>query len=68
MLDRAALKWMHLCGYVHRDISVGNILLYEGRGLLMDLEYSKQVDQELPVHEPVTVRSVYHNSSYQDSR
>lgn len=43
-------------GSVHRNISTGNILLYEGRGILNDLEYAKTWQTEgQPVH---TVRIV----------
>jgi serine/threonine protein kinase len=34
---------MHKYGYVHRDISTGNILLHEGQGKLSDLEYAKEM-------------------------
>ncbi|KAL5520223.1 hypothetical protein ACEPAG_9436 [Sanghuangporus baumii] len=37
----AVLKWIHGCGWVHRDISVGNLYYYNGRGLIGDLEYAK---------------------------
>ncbi|KAL5525400.1 hypothetical protein ACEPAF_9270 [Sanghuangporus sanghuang] len=43
LIDGAkVLKWIHGCGWVHRDISPGNLYLYEGRGLVGDLEYAKQ--------------------------
>ena len=29
-------------GYVHRDISPGNIIFYEGRAKLSDLEFAKK--------------------------
>ncbi|KAG8683067.1 hypothetical protein FRC11_014008, partial [Ceratobasidium sp. 423] len=42
------LHAMHLSGYVHRDVSAGNILLVgrhgNKRGVIMDLEYAKAVD------------------------
>ncbi|KAL5476495.1 hypothetical protein ACEPAI_3352 [Sanghuangporus weigelae] len=38
-----ALKYIHKSGYVHRDISAGNVFYYEGRGLIGDLEYAKEV-------------------------
>jgi len=39
----AALVVMWLAGWVHRDISAGNILwLKGGRGILSDLEYAKK--------------------------
>ncbi|THH02934.1 hypothetical protein EW145_g6678, partial [Phellinidium pouzarii] len=36
------LQWMHGCGWVHRDISSGNVYSYGGQGLLGDLEYAKK--------------------------
>lgn len=29
-------------GYIHRDISAGNILIYNGRAKLADLEFAKE--------------------------
>jgi serine/threonine protein kinase len=45
---------MHKYGYVHRDISTGNILFHKGRGKLSDLEYSKEMVTGL-AHEVRTV-------------
>ncbi|GJE89550.1 hypothetical protein PsYK624_056530 [Phanerochaete sordida] len=36
-----ALVLLHTYGWVHRDISPGNILVYKGRGLLTDFEYAE---------------------------
>lgn len=36
------LELIHACGWVHRDISVGNMYLYQGHGLLADLEHAKR--------------------------
>lgn len=36
------LKWIHGCGWVHRDLSVGNLYWYRGRGLIGDFEYAKR--------------------------
>ena len=44
-----ALLYLHENGWVHRDISVGNLYLYtdpvseENRGLIGDFEYAKRV-------------------------
>ncbi|CUA75245.1 Putative chromatin-remodeling complex ATPase chain [Rhizoctonia solani] len=49
---------MHLCGYVHRDVSCGNILLVSGpsgkRGVIIDLEYAKHIDDVRPPHDVKT--------------
>ncbi|KAF8966229.1 hypothetical protein BDZ97DRAFT_2074195 [Flammula alnicola] len=37
-----ALSVMSRKGYVHRDISTGNIIMYEGRARLADLEFAKE--------------------------
>ncbi|KDQ61422.1 hypothetical protein JAAARDRAFT_54793 [Jaapia argillacea MUCL 33604] len=41
-----ALDLMHACGWVHRDISSGNILQVGDGGKLCDLEYAKKIDGE----------------------
>ena len=33
-------------GYVHRDISGGNIYQYSGKGVVGDLEYMKRVSED----------------------
>ncbi|KAF8589157.1 hypothetical protein K439DRAFT_1658126 [Ramaria rubella] len=38
-----ALMLMHKYDFVHRDVSAGNILSVNGRGILADLEYAKHV-------------------------
>lgn len=37
---------LFLAGWVHRDIGSGNLLLYNGRGLLADLEYAKKFNAD----------------------
>jgi serine/threonine protein kinase len=39
-----ALAFLAKKGYVHRDISPGNIIIYEGRAKLSDLEFAKQYE------------------------
>ncbi len=41
---------MHTAGWVHRDVSIGNILIDEtGHGRLVDLEYAKRMgDDSIP--------------------
>ena len=33
-------------GYVHRDISDGNIYQYDGKGIVGDLEYMKRLSED----------------------
>ncbi|KAF9239066.1 hypothetical protein BU15DRAFT_47133 [Melanogaster broomeanus] len=40
------LRYMHMAGWVHRDISSANVLRFEDRGLIMDLEYAKRMDSD----------------------
>ena len=40
--ESTVLEWIHGSGWVHRDISTGNLFLYNGRGLIGDLEYAKR--------------------------
>ena len=46
-----ALLYLHEAGWVHRDISVGNLYLYtdpvsrKKRGLIGDFEYAKRVGE-----------------------
>ncbi|TRM63110.1 hypothetical protein BD626DRAFT_33149 [Schizophyllum amplum] len=39
-----ALQLLFLARWVHRDISTGNLLWWNGRGLLADLEYAKKFE------------------------
>ncbi|KDN33534.1 hypothetical protein RSAG8_13375, partial [Rhizoctonia solani AG-8 WAC10335] len=54
------LHAMNLCGYVHRDVSSGNILLvpasgsFGQRGVIMDLEYAKKTDDTSAPHDVKT--------------
>ena len=52
-----ALKWIHGAGWVHRDLSVGNLYLYEGRGLIGDFEYAKRKNTDVE-DEELTVSSL----------
>jgi hypothetical protein len=49
-----ALEIMHMLGYVHRDVSAGNILFWEDGGILSDLESAKKTT-DLSTHEVRTV-------------
>jgi len=50
---------MHMAGYVHRDVSAGNILFWNNAGLLSDLEFAKKTS-DLTVHEVRTVRAFHY--------
>jgi serine/threonine protein kinase len=42
----AGLKILHKYGIIHRDISAGNVLEFNGNGKLSDLEYAIKMDDE----------------------
>ena len=42
----SALHHLHQGGWLHRDISVGNILVVGERGTLIDMEYATKMGQE----------------------
>ncbi|KAI5993502.1 hypothetical protein EDD15DRAFT_2529998 [Pisolithus albus] len=48
-----ALQLLHSIGWVHRDLSTGNVLYWGGVGKLADLEYAKHVDSSI-THEVQT--------------
>ena len=50
----AVFRFLHGSGWVHRDVSVGNMYLYEGRGVLGDLEFAKNM-ADTSQHEVRTV-------------
>ncbi|CAE7174406.1 unnamed protein product [Rhizoctonia solani] len=62
------LHAMHLSGYVHRDVSSGNILLvppsgsFGQRGVIMDMEYAKRIDD--PSTPPQDMKAVRHARVY----
>ncbi|KAL5520225.1 hypothetical protein ACEPAG_9438 [Sanghuangporus baumii] len=41
------LEWIHGAQWVHRDISVGNLYFYDGRGVIGDFEYAKKRDSDV---------------------
>ena len=50
-----ALQILHLLGYVHRDVSGGNVLMWKGSGKLADMEFVKKTS-DLTIHEVRMVR------------
>ena len=51
----AGLRFMHLAGWVHRDISAGNVLRCGRQGKIVDLEYAKALDSTGESHDVRTV-------------
>ncbi|KIP01566.1 hypothetical protein PHLGIDRAFT_131208 [Phlebiopsis gigantea 11061_1 CR5-6] len=49
---------LHRCGWVHRDISVGNILVVNGRGKLTDVEYAKK-ESNMEAHDGVRTGTLF---------
>ncbi|KAH9848208.1 hypothetical protein C2E23DRAFT_463649 [Lenzites betulinus] len=45
-----AVQILFLIGWIHCDISSGNVLFYNGRGILGDLEYAKKFDLSVGGH------------------
>lgn len=52
-----ALIVMQKRGYIHCDISPGNILFWNNKGMLSDLEFSTRYNPEAKISEPLKVRS-----------
>ncbi|KAL5525353.1 hypothetical protein ACEPAF_9223 [Sanghuangporus sanghuang] len=46
----ACLKYLHGSDWVHRDLSVRNLYLYHGRGLVGDLEYARRKTSKAIAH------------------
>ncbi|CCL99699.1 uncharacterized protein FIBRA_01720 [Fibroporia radiculosa] len=45
------LRFLHEAGWVHRDLSTGNILVLNGKVRLADFEYAKRLDESSPSHD-----------------
>ncbi|CCM06714.1 uncharacterized protein FIBRA_09004 [Fibroporia radiculosa] len=45
------LQFLHEAGWVHRDLSTGNILIFNGKVKLADFEYAKRLDEQADAHE-----------------
>ncbi|KAK0190707.1 hypothetical protein F5146DRAFT_1000692 [Armillaria mellea] len=61
------LHHLYLGQYVHRDISVGNIIICDGRGKISDLEYAKKFLSSGPVNDPKTGTPIYMAVEVQDA-
>ena len=60
ILVSPALQLLRKLGWVHRDVSIGNILSYEGGAKLADLEYAKKMDDKAGGHNMRTASVTLH--------
>lgn len=58
-----ALRELHSIGWVHRDISSGNILVVDGHAKIADFEYAKH-ENDFTMHGVRTVRFSLVKPSY----
>ncbi|KAH7868680.1 uncharacterized protein C8R40DRAFT_1260346, partial [Lentinula edodes] len=58
------LDLFRIAGFIHRDLSGGNTLFFEGRGIISDLEYSKRYN-EVSSHDPKTGTPDFMAAEYQ---
>ena len=42
LTSSVALRVLHKCGWIHGDVSIGNILLHDGGTKLADMEYAQE--------------------------
>lgn len=56
----SVLRSLHECGWVHRDISSGNVLVVDDKVVLSDVEYTKHTS-DISLH---SVRTVCYNLSF----
>ena len=61
------LRIMHQHGYVHRDVSTGNIISHDGHGKMADLKYAKKIGTG-GAHEVRTVWLSSHNRNTRSTR
>ncbi len=54
----SGLAYLRLAGFVHRDISPGNCLIYEGQMKISDLEYARKYISQGKNITPLTVCQV----------
>ncbi|KAH7881220.1 uncharacterized protein C8R40DRAFT_26445 [Lentinula edodes] len=58
------LDLFRIAGFIHLDLSGGNTLLLEGRGIISDLEYAKRYN-EVSSHDPKTSTPDFMAAEYQ---
>lgn len=47
-----ALQWLHMHGWVHRDVRAANVMFADGNWYLMDLEWANIVDSPIGEYDP----------------
>ncbi|KAF8831872.1 hypothetical protein HHX47_DHR1000921 [Lentinula edodes] len=58
------LNLFRIAGFIHRDLSGGNTLFFEGKGIISDLEYAKRYN-EVSSHNPKTGAPDFMAAEYQ---
>ncbi|KAJ3815640.1 hypothetical protein F5876DRAFT_61400 [Lentinula aff. lateritia] len=64
VLKEECLDLLRVAGFIHHDLSGGNTLFFEGRGIISDLEYCKSYN-EVSSHDPKTGTPDYMATEYQ---
>ncbi|KAJ3895751.1 hypothetical protein GG344DRAFT_72753 [Lentinula edodes] len=64
VVNEECLDLFRIAGFVHRDLSGGNTLFFEGRGIISDLEYAKRYN-EVSSHDPKTSTPDFMAAEYQ---
>ncbi|KAJ4471285.1 hypothetical protein C8J55DRAFT_521295 [Lentinula edodes] len=64
VVNEECLDLFRIAGFIHRDLSGGNTLFFEGRGIISDMEYSKRYD-EVSSHDPKTGAPDFMAAEYQ---
>ncbi|KAJ4472440.1 hypothetical protein C8J55DRAFT_491120 [Lentinula edodes] len=64
VVNEECLDLFRIAGFIHRDLSGGNTLFFEGRGIISDLEYAKRYN-EVSSHDPKTSTPDFMAAEYQ---
>ncbi|KAJ3929713.1 MAG: hypothetical protein NXY57DRAFT_963361 [Lentinula lateritia] len=64
VVNEECLDLFRIAGFIHRDLSGGNTLFFEGRGIISDMEYSKRYN-EVSSHDPKTGAPDFMAAEYQ---
>ncbi|KAJ3856785.1 hypothetical protein EV368DRAFT_78363 [Lentinula lateritia] len=64
VVKEECLDLLRVAGFIHHNLSGGNTLFFEGRGIISDLEYSKRYN-EVSSHDPKTGTPDFMAAEYQ---